>query len=131
MPQFSTESGQVYDVTGKHLVWYPQPWDGEEPPAPIRVPLRIKLGKLLDIGEDDITASNAKMLAVVTLIAPSQVGALRELDVNEFGELFKAWLETYQTFSGVSLGEALPSPDGSVPAGSQPLTISVPGSVSG
>jgi len=105
MPILTTDAGREYKVTGKKLIWYPERID-DTTPTEVSLPLRIKLKLLLAIGEDDVTASNERMLDFIRALAADQIDAIQEMDVNDFGQMFTTWLETYNTLNGVSLGEA-------------------------
>ena len=110
MPTFTTDRGHEYRIDGKHLIWVAEPWDDDDSENIVKLPLRIRLGKLLAIGEDDLTSDNKKMMSLIEAIAPGQEDNVRLLDVNEFQDLFRTWLTTYNSLNGVSLGEAEPLP---------------------
>jgi len=132
MPTKTTEAGREYVISGKALTWTPLQFDGEPVIPDIHLPLRIKLRSLLDIGESKAMSNNENMMAMVSLVAPTQKEKVMEMDINDFREMVDVWMGEYSTLTGVSLGESSASPSSS-PSTEAPLNstgepVSVPSS---
>lgn len=121
-----TINGYDYKVEGKTLVWTPEPWDDEPTPAEIRLPLKVKVANLTAFTEldGDDAPSAQRILEFCTTLFPKQMDAIRELDGIELATMFFTWSREFGMRSGFSLGEALPSPDGSTGIGDPSSTSS-------
>ena len=110
--QKTTDDGKAYDLEGKKLIWHPEQFDDEPAIPDIRLPLRMKLKRLLDIGEGNLSTNEA-MYQLIALVAPSQTDAVTEMDVNDFQDMFLTWRNEYNQATGASLGESSASPGSS------------------
>lgn len=104
----TSENGRPYDINGRTFVWHPEDDDGVRGNLPdVQIPLRIKLKLVLAMGEDDLTASNSKMIGLVNaLIKGESSEVVQEMDVNDFQDMFTTWMSEYNTLTGASLGES-------------------------
>lgn len=110
MPTKTTDKGREYEIDGRRLTWHPLDDEDQTGTIPdVKIPLRLKLGVILDVGEHrDLDISTMKdMLAA---LIPNQMDTLREMDVNDFEAMFVTWQTEYQSLSGASLGESSGSP---------------------
>lgn len=108
-------NGRAYEIDGKAIVWHPEDDDGAQGVLPdIRVPLRLKLKLLLDIGEDNITDNAAMRAMLGAIIPPAHHDTLGEMDINDFQDLFTTWQSEYNSLTGGSLGEPSKSSGSSV-----------------
>ena len=126
----TTKDGRSYDIDGKVLVWHPEQFEGDDPIPDVRLPLRMKLGKLLDLGEAQVASNNETMLKLITTLAPHQEENIREMDVNDFQSMFMTWKDEYALVTGADLGESSASGASSVSTEAQPSTTSENGSTS-
>lgn len=124
MPTFTSDQGRVYDVDGRYFIWHPEVWDGEPALPDVRIPLRMKLGRLLDIAEDGNIRGRGNERAVILSIIPQVEPVLADMDVLDFQDMFQTWLSTYNQLSGASLGEASGSPASSKSTAGRPSTTS-------
>lgn len=110
MPTKTTDRGRDYEIDGKRLTWHPLDDDDQTGTIPdVTIPLRLKLGVVLDVGEHrDLDVSTMKDM--LELLIPSQMDTLREMDVNDFEAMFSTWQKEYTALSGASLGESSGSP---------------------
>lgn len=105
MPEKTSKQGRKYDIDGRKILWHPEDDDGVTGNLPdVRVPLRVKLGLILDVG--DVNMDAAGMVRMLNLIIPDQMDTLREMDVNDFQDMFVTWQDEYNTLTGASLGES-------------------------
>lgn len=105
MPTKTTKFGRDYEVTGKKFIWHPLDDNDESGNLPdITIPLRIKLGLILDLG-DEGDFNNTAMAQILESLIPDQMDRLRDMDVNDFQEMFATWQREYNTLTGASLGE--------------------------
>ena len=93
-----------YEITGKKFTWHPFDDNDELGNVPdVALPLRIKMGTVLDMPDGELdTSAMSKVLAEV---APGEMDSIREMDVNDFVEMFTTWQAEYQKLSGATLGE--------------------------
>ncbi|MDR0848077.1 MAG: hypothetical protein LBN10_03385 [Propionibacteriaceae bacterium] len=115
----TVDGRREYEVRGKTLVWTPIQFDGDDAPTAVTLPLMMRVGKLLEIGEAKALSSNKAMMDLITVIAPTQTNEILQMDVNDFRDMFMCWLAEYNQTTGASLGEASASPD-SPPGTSEP-----------
>lgn len=105
MPTKTTKDGRPYDIDGKRLTWHPEDDDGVQGNLPdITIPLRLKLGLVLDLADREF--DNKVMAEMLQAIIPDQMEALRQMDVNDFQDMFTTWQTEYNTLTGASLGES-------------------------
>lgn len=105
MPEKTSTQGRKYDIDGRKVVWHPEDDDGAVGNLPdVRIPLRLKLGLILDLAGEDL--DNKTMAQMLEAIIPDQMDTLREMDVNDFQDMFATWQGEYNTVSGASLGES-------------------------
>lgn len=104
MPTKKTASDRAYEVDAKRFTWHPESEDGEDQLADVKIPLRIKLGTILDLTDVDLDASG--MATMLERLIPNQMDTLREMDVNDFTEMFTAWQAEYNLLTGATLPEA-------------------------
>ncbi len=107
MPTKTTDKGREYDIKkGRYFVWHAEVWEDDgEAPFDITLPLRMKASIIFDIGlEGDIDLRAMK--AITDAIAPNQQDAMREMDLNDFMQMFGAWQHEYELLNGASLGES-------------------------
>lgn len=107
MPEKHTGSGRRYVVTGKLFTWFPLDDDDTET-EPLSIPLRIKLGVILDLSGQDLDAVGMQQM-IITLL-PGVEDRLREMDVNDFQAMFTTWQSEYALLNGATLGESSGSP---------------------
>lgn len=101
----TTADGRTYEIDGKRLIWHPEDEDGNPGNLPdIVIPLRIKMALVLDLAEKDL--DNTVMAQMLAAIIPHQMDALREMDVNDFQDMFTTWQREYNSLTGASLGES-------------------------
>ena len=106
MPAKKTETGKPYRVDGKKFYWSPLDEDDQRGNlADVMIPLRIKLALLLDMQDEGVEMDAAGMAKMLKSLIPNQEAALREMDINDFQEMFTAWQTEYNTLTGSSLGE--------------------------
>ena len=110
MPTLTSPAGRTYDLDGKYLTWHPEVWDDEPALPDVRLPLRIKLGVVLNIAEKGDLSNNATMRDTLLAIAPAIEPVIEDMDVNDFRDMFTTWLTTYNQLTGASLGESSASP---------------------
>jgi len=123
MPTFTTESGRQYDVKGRLLIWHPDQ-DEDDQIADIRLPLRMKLRKLLEVNTQGLSG-NEQAIELIRMLAPHQVDDCLEMDVNDFTEMFQVWQDTYNNLTGAKLGESSASSGSSGNTGAPSNTTSV------
>lgn len=134
MVQKTSSQKRSYDIDATKkvacLVWHPEDDDGEQGNLPdVRVPLRLKMGLLLDIAGDR-TMDNQVMLDLLDAVIPETHRAtLRLMDVNDFQDMFTTWQTEYNTLTGGSLGESAPSAGSSSSTAEPSSTTSEPVSV--
>lgn len=105
MPEKTSKQGRKYDIDGRKVVWHPEDDDGETGSIPdIRIPLRLKLGLVLDMASKDL--DNQSMAEMLEAIIPDQMDVLREMDVNDFQDMFQTWQSEYNAVSGATLPES-------------------------
>jgi len=104
----TTPEGRTYEIDGRRLTWHPEVWEGEEPLPDVVIPLRIKLGLILSVDEDEITPSAMKRM--LDMLIPNQSETLAEMDLNDFQDMFTTWQREYAALTGASLGESSGSP---------------------
>lgn len=105
MPEKTSKQGREYDIDGRKVLWHPEDDEGESGNLPdIRLPLRLKLGLVLDLAGKDL--DNETMALMLERLIPDQMDALREMDVNDFQDMFVTWQEEYNTITGASTGES-------------------------
>lgn len=105
MPEKTSKQGRKYDIDGRKVVWHPEDDEGEQGNLPdVRLPLRIKMGLVLDAGEQEM--DNAGMVRMLELLIPNQMDTLREMDVNDFQDMFITWQDEYNSLTGASMGES-------------------------
>lgn len=105
MPEKTTAAGRTYEVDGRKFCWFPLDDDDQPKADPIRVPLRMKLGVVFDIGaHEDMDVTH--MRALIERLAPGQSEALEDMDLLDFQEMFTTWQAEYHLLSGASLGES-------------------------
>lgn len=105
MPEKTSEQGRKYDVDGRKVIWHPEDDEGEQGNLPdVRLPLRIKMGLVLDAGEMEM--DNSGMVRMLELLIPNQIDTIREMDVNDFQDMFVSWQSEYNTLTGASVGES-------------------------
>jgi hypothetical protein len=125
MVTLESKQGRPYEIDGKYIVWHPEVWEDEDPLPDVRLPLRMKMGVLLDIGENVASSTNEKMRETLLAIVPSAVDVLDQMDVNDFQDMFMTWMDVYSGRAGLNLGEALPLPDSLPSNGAKSNTTSV------
>lgn len=102
----TTPHGRDYEIDGRRLTWHPEDDDGVQGNvADVTIPLRIKLGLILDLAEED-NLSNTAMAQMLERIIPNHMETLREMDVNDFQDMFLTWQREYNSLTGASLGES-------------------------
>lgn len=105
MPEKTSKQGRKYDIDGRKVIWHPEDDDGVTGNLPdIRLPLRLKLGLVLDMGAQEL--DNSSMAAMLEALVPNQMDNLREMDVNDFQDMFVTWQDEYNTLTGASMGES-------------------------
>jgi hypothetical protein len=106
MPTKTTSDGRPYEIDGKRLTWHPEDDDGQRGNLPdVVLPLRLKMGLVLDLAEREM--DNAVMYEMLTRLVPERFhDTMREMDVNDFQDMFTTWQSEYNTLSGASLGES-------------------------
>ncbi|HKY57660.1 MAG TPA: hypothetical protein VJL80_06455 [Aeromicrobium sp.] len=110
MPTKTSNDGRAFDIDGRKLIWHPEGEDGEPGGLPdVTIPLRIKLGLVLDHAEKSF--DNEGMAEFLSKLIPDQMETLREMDVNDFQDMFTTWQSEYNMLTGASLGESSRSPD--------------------
>jgi hypothetical protein len=97
MPEKTTKDAKRYKVSGKTFTWTTE--DG----ATVSIPLRIKLGVIRKMADQDMDA--AVMIEIVDTVAPGQGDVLDDMDVNDFTACFSAWQFEYSSLSGATLPE--------------------------
>ena len=108
MPTKKTPHGREYEINGKRFVWHPLDDDDEPGNLPdVTIPLRIKLGIIYAMAGRSLDATG--MADILDALIPDQRDALREMDLNDFQEMFTTWQAEYNQLSGASLGESAPS----------------------
>lgn len=105
MPTKTTKkTGRQYEIDGRRMTWHADV-DTDEEPFDISLPLRIKLKVIEAVGGD--TEMDAQgMMKMLDLLIPGQSASLREMDINDFQEMFVAWQDEYEQLTGASLGES-------------------------
>jgi len=111
----TTKAGRTYRIDGKTITWTPEPWPGEPQLPDLVLPLRLKFGRLIDLadelgGETSLMASNKNVLRTLELIAPRDIGTVREMDPNEVQDMFATWFDEYNSLNGTNMGERSASP---------------------
>lgn len=96
--------GRDYDIDGRRFTWHPEQFEGEDPLPDIAIPLRIKMGLILDLAGREM--DNAVVAEMLGRIIPSQMDVVREMDVNDCQDMFTTWQNEYNTLTGASLGES-------------------------
>lgn len=105
MPTKTTKDGRRYDIDGRKLIWHPEDDEGVTGNLPdVKIPLRLKLGLILDLAGQEL--DNAVMAQMLERIIPDQMDVLREMDVNDFQDMFSTWQDEYNGLTGASLGES-------------------------
>ena len=105
MPEKTSSQGRKYDIDGRKVVWHPEDDDGEVGNLPdVLIPLRLKLGVVLDMKVEEL--NNDTMAKMLETIIPNQMDMLREMDVNDFQDMFSTWQTEYNTVTGANLGES-------------------------
>jgi hypothetical protein len=105
MPTKTTKTGREYEVTGKKFHWFPLDDDDKPAEKPIIIPMRLKLGTVLEIGADqELTART--MRDMLESLIPGQMELLNEMDLNDFQAMFTTWQFEYELLSGATLGES-------------------------
>jgi len=100
----TTEAGKGYEIIDRLMIWHPDQFDDEPPIPEIRLPLRIKLKRLLELGET--IGSNDQMRQLIAIVAPKQIESVDEMDINDFQSMFLTWQAEYNNVTGASLGES-------------------------
>ncbi|MGH6978297.1 MAG: hypothetical protein ACRED4_03240, partial [Brevundimonas sp.] len=105
MPTKTSTEGRSYEIDGRKFVWRPEDDDGVTGNLPdVRIPLRLMLGLVLDLADGD--SLDAKIMAqMLERLIPNQMDVLREMDLNDFQDMFTTWQTEYTQLSGASLGE--------------------------
>lgn len=103
MPEKSSTSGRRYEINGKRFSWFPLDDDDNETEA-FTIPLRIKMGVLLDLSGRDLDAVG--MQEMLLALIPGSQDRIREMDANDFQDMFKTWQFEYNLLNGASLGES-------------------------
>lgn len=105
MPEKTTKQGRKYAIDGRKLVWHPEDDEGEQGnAADILIPLRIKMGLVIDVGTEDFDAKT--MVAILDSLIPDRMDDIREMDANDFNDMFLTWQTEYEALSGAKLGES-------------------------
>jgi hypothetical protein len=130
MPTKTSASGRKFDIDGRVLIWHPEQFEGDEQIPDVRIPLRLKLGKLLELGEQQVMSSNEKMQQLIIAIAPSQQPMILEMDVNDFQDMFSTWQREYALIAGVAMGESAASGSSSERTGARSSTTGAHASTS-
>lgn len=100
----TSKYGRPYQIeNGRRLVWRPEDDDGEQGEVTVTIPLRLKLGVVLDVADLEQTA--AGMATLLERVIPGQMDAVRDMDVNDFQDMFGTWQAEYNALNGASLGE--------------------------
>jgi hypothetical protein len=99
----TSTQGRTYDIDGRRFTWHPEPFEDETLPD-IMIPLRIKMGMILDLGGREI--DNAVIAEMFERIIPTQMDAVREMDVNDCQDMFTTWQTEYNNLTGAGLGES-------------------------
>lgn len=107
MPEKKSKNGTPYRIDGKRFVWTANAEDPDDdfPAFEVTLPLRLRLSVVLDSGADaDMTSE--QMMSFIEKLIPKQAADVREMDVNDFQEMFLTWQHEYSTLSGSSVGES-------------------------
>lgn len=120
-----SSDGRPYEITGKWFVWHPEDDEGDRGNLPdVRIPLRLKLKTILAMSGQELDTES--MTEILTAIAPGQMEAMEEMDVNDFQDMFSTWQTEYNSVSGGSLGESSASPASSLSTVAPSSTTSAP-----
>ncbi|MCA0217919.1 MAG: hypothetical protein LCH43_11265 [Actinobacteria bacterium] len=128
MPTKKSIHGRDFDIDGRYLIWHPEQFEGDDEIPDVRIPLRIKLGKLLEVGEATALSTNETMQQLLAMIAPHEVPSMREMDVNDFQDMVRSWMREYNMLTGASLGESSASASSSASTEAPSSTTSGNGS---
>ena len=105
MPEKISKQGRKHNIDGRKIVWHPEDDEGATGNLPdIRIPLRLKLALVLDLAGKEL--DNSTMALMLERLIPDQMETLREMDVNDFQDMFVTWQDEYNTLTGASLGES-------------------------
>lgn len=117
--------GRSYAIDGRRVVWHPEDDEGTQGNLPdIVIPLRLKMRTVLQFAEHD-SLDNVNMAEMLKAILPAaHQGSIEDMDVNDFQDMFSTWQAEYNSVTGGSLGEPLPSPSSSVSTGQPSSTTS-------
>lgn len=128
MPTKMTSDGRPYEIDGKRLTWHPEDDDGQRDNLPdVVLPLRIKIGLVLDLADREM--DNSMMFEFVSRIVPeTHMSTVREMDINDFQDMFTTWQTEYNQLTGASLGESSASGGSSSSIEAPSSTTSVPAS---
>jgi hypothetical protein len=99
-----SSNGSSYEIDGRRFIWHPEPFEGEETLPDVVIPLRIKMGLVLDIAGQEL--DNSVIATMFERIIPAQMDVVREMDVNDCQEMFTTWQADYNALTGASLGES-------------------------
>jgi hypothetical protein len=125
----TSKQGRSYDIDGRAVIWHPE-HDEDEPMLPdVRLPLRLKLGKLLALGEAGVLSSNEQMHKLIATVAPHAEDTVLEMDVNDFGDMVLTWQAEYALVTGALMGESKASAGSSASTEAPSSTTSAPASV--
>lgn len=100
----TSTQGRQYDLDGRRFTWHPEQFDGEATLPDISIPLRIKMGMILDLAGREM--DNAVIAEMFERIIPTQMDVVREMDVNDCQDMFTTWQTEYNSLTGASLGES-------------------------
>lgn len=103
----TSKSGVPYRIEGRRFTWSANHHDPDDdfPAFDITLPLRMKLGTVLDAGAA-MDMSTDQMLGFIERLIPGQVDKVREMDLNDFQDMFTEWQGEYSKLTGASLGES-------------------------
>lgn len=105
MPEKTSKQGRKYDIDGRKIIWHPEDDEGVSGNVPdVRIPLRLKLSLILDMAGREM--DNSVMAELLEHVIPDQMEILREMDVNDFQDMFATWQDEYNTLTGASTGES-------------------------
>lgn len=107
MPEKTSKSGVPYMIDGRRLTWtanYVDP-DDDFPRFEVTLPLRMKVGTVIDAGAA-IDMNAEAMMSFIEKLIPGQAEKVREMDLNDFQDMFETWQLEYSTLTGASLGES-------------------------